>query len=271
MVGAEQLHSAIRLNASSRNLAILFGPAVGGGLMLCWDRRGASCQRADLPSVDDLPHPRALHRPRPAHRGASTARFGLTEAARLRRGALGSAHRDDDRPRRRHVVLRRQRLSGADAGVRARPGTDAAGVRYSALLAANAAGAVLGAVLLESTGLLRATTRTVIVCAGLWGVTMGLFPLATTYAVALTILVVAGVLNITFTSMAQAIVQIVARRRLAAASSACSTPPCSACGRGAGRDGRRARGAHQHPLVTGAERGRGRGDRRRSARARARG
>jgi len=39
---------------------------------------------------------------------------------------------------------------------------------------------------------------------------MGLFPLATTYAVALTILVVAGVLNITFTSMAQAIVQIVA-------------------------------------------------------------
>jgi len=34
MVGAEQLHSAIRLNASSRNLAILFGPAVGGGLML---------------------------------------------------------------------------------------------------------------------------------------------------------------------------------------------------------------------------------------------
>src|SRR3989475_8508755 len=34
MVGAEQLHSAIRLNASSRNLAILLGPAVGGGLML---------------------------------------------------------------------------------------------------------------------------------------------------------------------------------------------------------------------------------------------
>ena len=34
MVGPEHLHSAIRLNASSRNLAILFGPAVGGGLLL---------------------------------------------------------------------------------------------------------------------------------------------------------------------------------------------------------------------------------------------
>src|SRR2546427_9906509 len=39
---------------------------------------------------------------------------------------------------------------------------------------------------------------------------MGLFPLATTSAVALTILAVAGVLTITFTSMAQAIAQIVA-------------------------------------------------------------
>jgi hypothetical protein len=34
MVGVTQLHSAIRLNATSRNLAILLGPAVGGGLML---------------------------------------------------------------------------------------------------------------------------------------------------------------------------------------------------------------------------------------------
>ncbi len=64
--------------------------------------------------------------------------------------------------------------------------------------------------LLESTNLLRPTARAAIVCAGLWGVTMGLFPLATSYAVAITILAVAGMLNITFTSMAQTIVQMVA-------------------------------------------------------------
>ena len=34
IVGPERLPSAIRLNATSRYLAILFGPAVGGGLML---------------------------------------------------------------------------------------------------------------------------------------------------------------------------------------------------------------------------------------------
>src|SRR4030095_16674406 len=34
MVGATDLPSAIRINASSRNLAILLGPAVGGGMML---------------------------------------------------------------------------------------------------------------------------------------------------------------------------------------------------------------------------------------------
>src|SRR5262245_53689598 len=34
MVGAEHLPSAIRLNATARYLAILLGPAVGGGLML---------------------------------------------------------------------------------------------------------------------------------------------------------------------------------------------------------------------------------------------
>jgi MFS family permease len=34
IVGAEQLQSAVRLNSTSRQLGILFGPAVGGGLML---------------------------------------------------------------------------------------------------------------------------------------------------------------------------------------------------------------------------------------------
>src|SRR5215470_3598954 len=34
IVGAEQLQSAVRLNSTSRQLGVLFGPAVGGGLML---------------------------------------------------------------------------------------------------------------------------------------------------------------------------------------------------------------------------------------------
>src|SRR5256885_14404419 len=34
IVGAEHLQSAVRLNATSRQLGLLFGPAVGAGLML---------------------------------------------------------------------------------------------------------------------------------------------------------------------------------------------------------------------------------------------
>ena len=95
-----------------------------------------------------------------------------------------------------------------------RLGANAAGAGYSLLLGANAAGAVIGAVLLESLNLLRPTARTAILCAAAWGLTIGLFPLARTYGVAITLLVLAGLFNIAFTSMAQALVQILAPPRL---------------------------------------------------------
>ena len=64
--------------------------------------------------------------------------------------------------------------------------------------------------LLESANVLRPSVRTAIVCAGLWAVTMGLFPMARNYQLAVALLVVAGVFNIAFTSMAQTLVQILA-------------------------------------------------------------
>jgi len=39
IVGVAHLQSAVRLNATSRNLGILLGPAVGGGLMLLFGAR----------------------------------------------------------------------------------------------------------------------------------------------------------------------------------------------------------------------------------------
>ena len=51
-------------------------------------------------------------------------------------------------------------------------------------------------------------------CAAGWGVVMAIFPLAHGYAAAVTLLVLAGIFNIAFTSMAQAIVQILAPPRL---------------------------------------------------------
>jgi MFS family permease len=93
-------------------------------------------------------------------------------------------------------------------------GADETGIWYSMLLAANAAGAVLGVLLLESANLLRPGVRTAIVCAGLWAMTMGLFPIAQNYQAAIALLVLAGVFNIAFTSIAQTLVQILAPARV---------------------------------------------------------
>jgi sugar phosphate permease len=93
-------------------------------------------------------------------------------------------------------------------------GADQAGAWYSALLAANAAGAVLGTVLLETMRALQPDVRTAIACAAAWGVAIGLFPMARSYPLAVTLLVLAGVFNIAFTSMAQTLVQLLAPPRL---------------------------------------------------------
>jgi MFS family permease len=213
MVGAQQLQSAIRLNASSRNLSILLGPAVGGGLMLLLGPAWGLLANVliylpftiFLARIPYTGHARHDGPPRRA------PRFGLAEALRV----FGEVRAD-----RRIVTM--IVLGGAtsffvgNAFQAQMPqyahhlGADASGARYSALLAANAAGALIGAVLLESLNVLRPSVRTAILCAGLWGVTLGLFPLTPTYVVALTLLVLAGAFNIAFTSMAQTLVQILA-------------------------------------------------------------
>jgi hypothetical protein len=89
-------------------------------------------------------------------------------------------------------------------------GSEGADVWYSVLFGANAAGALIGAVVLESVALFQGASRAAIVCAAIWAAVMAVFPLAHGYAAAVTLLVVAGVFNIAFTSMAQAEVQILA-------------------------------------------------------------
>ena len=93
-------------------------------------------------------------------------------------------------------------------------GSDEADVWYSVLFGANAAGAVIGALLLESVTALRGGARAAIVCAAIWGMLMAIFPFAHSYAASVTLLVLAGIFNIAFTSMAQALVQVLAPQRL---------------------------------------------------------
>jgi MFS family permease len=93
-------------------------------------------------------------------------------------------------------------------------GTEKADFAYSALLGANAAGAVVGGFLLEGRGWLPPSVKTAIISAILWCVFIAAFALSYNYRMSLAFLFIAGVLNLTFFSMAQTIVQVLAPPQL---------------------------------------------------------
>ena len=217
MVGGTELQSAIRLNATARYLAILLGPAVGGGLMLLLGPAWGLLTNV----VIYLPFSVFLWRiPYTGHlrdtgHARSTPRPRLRDMLRV----LGEVRGD----RRITVMILLGGITSFFVGNAFQAqmpeyahhlGTDEAGGWYSLLLAANAAGAVLGTVLLESTNLLRPSPRAAIACAGIWALAIGLFPAAPGYASALTLLVLAGIFNLAFSSMAQTLVQLLAPARV---------------------------------------------------------
>jgi len=82
------------------------------------------------------------------------------------------------------------------------------GLTYSLLLAADAAGGLLGGMILEGGGLLPPRSRTAIVLAILWSAALATFSLAKSYSLALALLFVAGFLELSFNAMAQSLVQM---------------------------------------------------------------
>jgi MFS family permease len=82
------------------------------------------------------------------------------------------------------------------------------GVAYSMLLAADAAGAIVAAVVLEGRGLLPPKARTAIVLAMLWCCALTGFALAKSYPLALMLLFTAGFFELSFNAMAQTLVQV---------------------------------------------------------------
>ena len=216
MVGGQHLPSAIRLNASSRYLAILLGPAVGGGLLLLLGPAWGLLANV----LFYLPFSIFLLRVRYTGHGHTSGRpprerLGFAAAWRLL---------DQVRGDRRLVTM--IALGGVtsffvgNAFQAQMPeyahdlGSDEAGLWYSILLAGNAAGALAGTVLLETVDVVRPSARTAIVCAGAWGVTIGLFSVAGSYPLAVALLVLAGMFNLAFTSIAQTLVQTLAPPRV---------------------------------------------------------
>jgi MFS family permease len=82
------------------------------------------------------------------------------------------------------------------------------GVSYSVLLAADAAGALLAGVALEAWGRLRPTPRTAILLAILWTLSLLCFAATNIYGLAIVLLFAAGFFELSYNTMAQALVQL---------------------------------------------------------------
>ncbi|HMH50780.1 MAG TPA: MFS transporter [Candidatus Acidoferrum sp.] len=217
IVGTSELYSAIRLNATARYLATLLGPAIGGGLMLALGPGWGLVANLVLylPLCIYL-----MLMPYTGHSregGAPPRRAGL---------GLGDVWRVFIEARAEPRIITMIVLAGATSFFVGNAfqvqmpeyahdlGADDHGAWYSVLLAANAAGGLIGVILLESVTFVRAGVRFTIGCAAAWAMTMALFAMAGSYRLAVSLLILAGLFNVAYTSMAQTLVQLLAPPRL---------------------------------------------------------
>src|SRR6202012_5032424 len=211
IVGPADLESAVRLNAMARYLGLLVGPAVGGVILIALG---------------------------PAHGIMLNTLFYLPLVLWLPEGAHGPEFRAEIPPLRRAVrglndivstvrdirghatIVSMVLLAGAasffvgNAYSSQMPGFAAdlhhgdPGVAYSMLLAADAAGGLLGGLILEGGGLLPPRPRTAIVLALFWSAALVVFALAPIYWLAGGFLSLPGFLELSFNAMAQSLVQL---------------------------------------------------------------
>jgi MFS family permease len=217
MVGPEHLPSAVRLNAMGRQLGVLLGPAVGGGLLLlCGPPLGLFVNVLIYVPLTlwllRAPYTGHTDGQRTGHRPAS---LSLRDALEIMRQASSN-----------RTILSMLLLGGTTSLLIGNAfqthmpefahdlGTDKQGFAYSALLAANAAGAVVGGLLLEGRALLRMSARNATLCAILWCVMIAGFAATTSYRLALALLFGAGILNLAYLSTAQTLVQLMAPAHL---------------------------------------------------------
>ena len=211
IVGPEHLQSAIRLNATGRQLGLLMGPAVGGALLVFLGPSFSLMVNAALfiPLTLWLLRTPFTGHLREGMRRAGGPGVGPLEALRVLRGVMSN-----------HIIITMVALAGLSSllvGSAFQPqmpqfardlGAGGGGALYSVLLAAHGGGAAVGGLLLEGTGLLRARARTAILLASVWSITIVAFAAAPAYSIALVTLFLAGGLNLAFSAMAQTLVQL---------------------------------------------------------------
>jgi MFS family permease len=210
IVDADQLPSAVRLTATGRYLGFLVGPAVGGGLLLALGpSRGifvnASIYLPMFVWLIAAPYGRAALGWRP-HRAALNGFADIWSTMKVvaRDPVLSSMT----------VLIGAASFFVGNAYQAQMPGfardlgNGRADFSYSVLLAADAAGGLIGGLLLESRAMLAPLPRTAFTLAMIWCCALVGFARSTVYAVAVCLLFVAGFVELAFNSMAQSLVQI---------------------------------------------------------------
>jgi MFS family permease len=212
IVPAQDLPSAVRLNATARTLGVLVGPAVGGAIMLTVGPRWGLVLNAFifLPAVLWLW--KAPYGPKFRREAAPPPRAvkGLADITRT------IAEVKSDR-----LLVSMILLAGCASflvgnsyqaqmpGFAHDLGHGDPGATYSMLLAADAAGALTAGLLLEMRGgWLPTTPLAAIVMAMLWCVSLAAFAATASYPLALVLLFAAGVCELAFSSIAMTLVQL---------------------------------------------------------------
>jgi MFS family permease len=211
IVQPKQLHSAVRLLAMARTVGLLLGPAVGGLLLLIIEPATALFLNALLYLPLTIWLMRAPYGPkfRPADYPKPAATRGFSEVIETLRAISGNT-----------TIVSMIAIAGAASffigfAYQAQMGAYAGALGhvkssfgYSALLVANALGAVLGGLILEWRSLLPARPGMAFILVGLWAASLGGFALTSSFPVALVLLFIAGFLYLAYTSMAQTLVQM---------------------------------------------------------------
>jgi MFS family permease len=211
IVQPAELPSAVRLGATARYLGMLTGPAVGGALLIAFGPAHGILINALIYLPMILWLWKAPYGPK--YREAASA---PTPAVRGFADLLATFRSIRNSP----TVLCMVFLAGLAAlfvgnayqaqmpGFASDLGHGDPGVSYSMLLAADAAGALAAGFVLESRGLLHPAARTALLLAMAWCIALGTFAMVHIYPLALALLFAAGFLELSFNSMAQALVQL---------------------------------------------------------------
>ncbi len=210
IVAADHLASAVRLNSTGRYLGFLVGPAVGAALLLLLGPARGILVNALIYLPLFLWLMRAPYgRRAPGDRGAAPSIRGFADVGATIR--LVAAH---------PVLASMTVLVGAASffvgsayqaqmpGFAHDLGALRADFSYSALLGADAAGGLVGGLLLESRGWLVPGRATAYVLAAIWSAALIGFAQTHAYALAVALLFVAGFTELAFNSMAQTLVQM---------------------------------------------------------------